>query len=58
LNVGINNYFLDNVEEVNKAFYGSDAPAALEIVTKPEAVKIPEGKGVEEIQKKLAALSS
>lgn len=53
LNVGINNNFIDNVKEYNESFYHKKGVTPNEIVF-DGAVDIPEGKGVEELQAKLA----
>ena len=54
LDVGITNNFIDNVSELNEAFYGKKATPN-EIVF-DGAVDIPKGKGVEELQAKLAEI--
>jgi lipid-binding SYLF domain-containing protein len=56
LNIGINNYFLENVMYVNQPFYGGKILEAKDIVD--GAVDVPKGHGVEELQAKLAELSS
>jgi len=54
LNVGIENNFISAANEVNEAFYGKKVTAN-QIVFEG-AVDIPKGKGVEELQAKLAEL--
>jgi lipid-binding SYLF domain-containing protein len=56
INVGYNDYVIDAVNSVNNGFYGKDAEA-VDIVMTPGTVEVPKGKGIEEMHKKLAALS-
>ena len=43
--VGYNDYLIDSMDLVNAAFYGVDKKATPDIVMRPGAVDIPEGKG-------------
>jgi lipid-binding SYLF domain-containing protein len=56
INVGFNDHVINAANEVNADFYGKVAEP-LDIVMTPGTVKVPTGKGVEEMCEKLAALS-
>jgi lipid-binding SYLF domain-containing protein len=56
INIGLHSYQIEAVNEVNAEFYGKPAKP-LDIVMTPDTVKVPMGKGVEEMREKLAALS-
>lgn len=56
LNVGYNNYFVSNCEDINNTFYGKEVDPT-DLVMKSGTVDVPKGKGVEDLQKKLGDLS-
>jgi lipid-binding SYLF domain-containing protein len=56
LDIGCNNYFVQNKQKINNAFYGKEV-SPTDLVMKAGSVDIPEGKGVEDLHNKLSALS-
>lgn len=56
INIGISGNYISAAHDANKEFYGTEA-SNIDIVTKPDAVEIPEGKGYEELVAKLNELS-
>lgn len=57
MDIGFNNYFVGNVEKINNAFYGKEIDPT-DLVMSDGIVDIPEGKGIEDLQKKLGILSA
>jgi lipid-binding SYLF domain-containing protein len=57
INIGYNGYVVDAANSVNNDFYGKIAKP-VDIVMTPGTVKVPTGKGIEEMHEKLAALST
>ena len=58
LNIGINNYFLENVEQENEAFYGKKMEAKEIVNGGIDGAEIPRGEGFEELVAKLGKLST